>query len=207
MLGMTAGRAGYWNAAYEERGAEGVSWYQTTPVVSLELIGALGVSYETPVIDIGGGASSLATSLVDRGFTDVTVLDISSSALAMVEDPHAAISRVEADVLRWVPTRQYGLWHDRATFHFLVSERDRATYVCKLEEALAPGGLAIVATFAPDGPPTCSGLPVMRYSENDLDHILGPSFELLESRREEHRTPRDAVQPFTWIAGRLRDAN
>ena len=203
---MSSAQARHWNSTYEDRGAEGVSWYQALPTISLELVEALGVSHEAPVIDIGGGASSFAKSLVERGFSDVTVLDISRSALAFSEREHAgtAITMIEADVLRWDPARQYGVWHDRATFHFLVADRDRATYTRKLEAALAPGGIAIIATFAPDAPPTCSGLPVVRYSEDDLAEVLGPSFEVLETRREEHRTPRGAVQPFTWVAARTR---
>ena len=202
---MSSARARHWNSKYEDRGAEGVSWYQALPAVSLNLVEALGISPETPVIDVGGGASSFAKSLVERGFTDVTVLDISRSALAMSERSNGGvgISLIEADVLRWNPARRYGVWHDRATFHFLVSDRDRATYTRKLEGALAPGGVAILATFAPDAPPTCSGMPVVRYSEEDLGAILGPSFEVLDTRREEHKTPRGAIQPFTWVAARM----
>jgi trans-aconitate methyltransferase len=202
---MSSARARHWNSAYEDRGAEGVSWYQALPAVSLELVEALGISHEAPVIDIGGGASFLAKSLLERGFSDVTVLDISRSALAMSERDQggSGISLIEADVLRWNSTRRYGLWHDRATFHFLVADRDRATYTRKLEATLAPGGFVILATFAPDAPPTCSGMPVVRYSEQDLAEVLGPSFEVVESRREEHTTPRGAVQQFTWVAARM----
>ena len=113
------------------------------------------------------------------------------------------ISLIEADVLRWNPARRYGVWHDRATFHFLVANGDRSTYTRKLEATLAPGGYAILATFAPDAPPTCSGMPVVRYSAEDLVAILRPSFEVLVTRREEHQTPRGAVQPFTWVAARM----
>ena len=206
---MSSAQARHWNSTYEDRGAEGVSWYQALPAISLELVETLGISHEAPVIDIGGGASSFAKSLLERGFSDVTVLDISRSALAMSERAQGGIgiSLIEADMLRWNPARHYNVWHDRATFHFLVADPDRATYIRKLEAALAPGGFAILATFAPDAPPACSGLPVVRYSKDDLAGVLGPSFEVLETRREEHRTPRGAVQPFTWVAARTtRDA-
>jgi 2-polyprenyl-3-methyl-5-hydroxy-6-metoxy-1,4-benzoquinol methylase len=203
---MSSAQARHWDSTYEERGTDGVSWYQALPAVSLELVEALDISHESPVIDVGGGASFFARSLVERGFTDVTLLDISRSALAMSEKEQACsgVSLVEADVLRWNPTRRYGLWHDRATFHFLVAERDRSIYSRKLQAAVAPGGSAIIATFAPDAPPACSGLPVVRYSVDELAETLGPSFEIVETRREEHRTPRGAVQPFTWVAGRCR---
>jgi len=110
---------------------------------------------------------------------------------------------VRADVLEWQPDRSYGLWHDRAVLHFLVDEVGRDRYLETLRRALAPGGALIVGTFAADGPETCSGLPVRRYSVDELVDALGDGFELVESRREEHVTPRGAVQPFTWVAGRL----
>jgi cyclopropane fatty-acyl-phospholipid synthase-like methyltransferase len=201
---MSSPQARHWNSTYEDRGARGVSWYQAEPTISLELVEALGISHDAPVIDIGGGASSFARSLVERGFSDVTVLDISRTALAIGEKEHKAMSitKVEVDVLLWDPARGYGVWHDRATFHFLVAERDRVLYLRTLDAALAPGGTAIIATFARDAQPTCSGLPVARYSEEDLTDLLGPSFEVLATRREEHRTPRGVVQPFTWVAAR-----
>ena len=110
---------------------------------------------------------------------------------------------VHADLLEWEPIRRYGLWHDRALFHFLVDDARRQRYVDVLGRTLAPKGAVIVGTFAADGPESCSGLPVRRYSATDLEEALGDRFIALETRREEHITPRAAVQPFTWIAGRL----
>jgi hypothetical protein len=109
---------------------------------------------------------------------------------------------VEADLLEWTPDRRYDLWHDRAVFHFLVDPIDRRRYLGTLDAALAPGGAVVLGTFAADGPDVCSGLPVDRYAPDLLAAQLGESFELVESRREEHVTPRGVVQPFTWIAGR-----
>ena len=110
---------------------------------------------------------------------------------------------VRTDVLEWKPDRAFGLWHDRAVLHFLVDDVGRDRYLGTLRRALAPHGALIVGTFAADGPETCSGLPVRRYSVDELVDALGDGFELVESRREEHVTPRGAVQPFTWVAGRL----
>ena len=110
---------------------------------------------------------------------------------------------VRADLLEWEPDRRYELWHDRAVFHFLVEERDRDRYIATLSDALAPGGHVIVATFADDGPEMCSGLPVRRYPAEDLAAALGEDFELVETRREVHVTPRGTQQPFTWVAARL----
>ena len=109
---------------------------------------------------------------------------------------------VRADLLEWEPDRRYELWHDRAVLHFLVDEHERSRYLATLTEALAPGGGVIIATFADDGPEVCSGLPVRRYSAEDLTAGLGESFELVETRREVHVTPRGASQPFTWVASR-----
>ena len=110
---------------------------------------------------------------------------------------------VRADLLEWEPDRRYELWHDRAVFHFLVEERDRDRYIATLSDALALGGHVIVATFADDGPEMCSGLPVRRYAAENLAVALGEGFELVETRREVHVTPRGTQQPFTWVAARL----
>lgn len=110
---------------------------------------------------------------------------------------------VRADLLEWEPDRRYGLWHDRAVFHFLVDERERETYVETLSRALTPGSAVIIGTFAADAPDVCSGLPVRRHSSADLAAALGGAFELVETRREVHVTPRGALQPFTWVAGTL----
>jgi trans-aconitate methyltransferase len=174
--------------------------------MSLQLIDALRVPPTAAVIDVGGGASSLADRLVRRGYADVTVLDISRSALdasrGRLADP-ASVSCLHDDLLAWRPSRRYDLWHDRAVYHFLVDEKDRQTYARTLRNALAPGGFVILATFAPDGPSTCSGLPVVRYSEDALAQTLGATVGQFEVRREEHITPQGSMQPFTWIAGRL----
>jgi len=196
----------HWDEAYSTRGVDGVSWYQAAPAVSLELVEGLGVSPEAAVIDAGGGGSFLADELVGRGFTDVTVLDISAAALDATFGrfpADAPVRCVRADLLDWVPDRRYELWHDRAVFHFLVDEHDRDRYRATLNDALAPGGRVIVATFADDGPEMCSGLPVRRYAADDLMAALGGGFELVETRRELHVTPRGTSQPFTWVAARI----
>jgi hypothetical protein len=110
---------------------------------------------------------------------------------------------VQVDILEWTPDRRFELWHDRAVFHFLVERGDRRRYLHALRDVLSPGGAVVLGTFAADGPPTCSGLPVARYSADDLVAELGEPFEVLATRREEHVTPRGVVQPFTWVAGRV----
>jgi SAM-dependent methyltransferase len=197
-------RRAHWDERYRTVGPERVSWFETEPVVSLQVLDALGVEPPTSVIDVGGGASALVDRLVDRGFGDVTVLDVSAEALAVSRSRVAspAVTWLQADLLNWVPERRYGLWHDRAVFHFLDDAAERERYLAALRSAVEPGGWVVLATFARDGPETCSGLPVHRYDAAALAAVLGSGFELVSDRREDHVTPSGSVQHFTWAAFR-----
>jgi Methyltransferase domain len=201
-----ADRATHWDDAYRSHGFESVSWYQSDPTISLELIRTLGADPAAPVVDVGGGASPLVDRLVALGFADVSVLELSGVALEEARrrvGAAAAVSWLHQDVLDWRPTRRYGLWHDRAVFHFLVDEADRTRYLEVLGRAIEKGGGVVLATFADDGPEYCSGLPVARYDADDLVRSLGDDFVVTTTRRELHLTPTGAVQPFTWVAGRV----
>jgi len=172
------------------------------------LIESLGISHDAAVIDVGGGASLLADALLDLGFTDVSVLDVSRAALAEVRQrlgSSPSVSLLQEDLLAWTPQHRYDLWHDRAVFHFLVDASDQETYLTTLRAALRPRGFVIIATFASDGPEYCSGLPVSRYSSVDLSAALGPQFQVVESFRAQHVTPAGVEQPFTWVAARYTD--
>jgi len=186
---------------YAAKAEREVSWFQKDLQPSLALIEEVG-SPSSAVIDIGGGASRLADLLLQRGFLDLTILDLSSAALAAAKARIGSEARrihwIVADVTAWEPSRTYDVWHDRATFHFMVEESDRAAYLSRLARALKPGGQAIIATFAPDGPEQCSGLPVRRYDAKTLGQTLGPKFQLLGSRRHDHVTPWGATQPFQF---------
>jgi hypothetical protein len=174
--------------------------------MSLELINELEVQAADRVIDIGGGASMLARALVAIGFTDVHVLDVSAVALAEARrrNPEgSAISWHQEDVLTWEPSERYMLWHDRAVFHFLTEESDVGRYLHTMQRALARGAAVVMATFAEDGPEYCSGLPVRRYSTEELIQALGAGFRTEAVRRQLHTTPSGAIQPFSWIAGRM----
>jgi ubiquinone/menaquinone biosynthesis C-methylase UbiE len=200
-------RSEHWEGIYRRLGPENVSWFQLRPTVSLALITHLGISPQTPVIDVGGGASCLVDSLLDLGFSDVSVLDVSSAALQVARrrvGSDRAVHWLTHDLLTWQPSRRYGLWHDRAVFHFLVDPEDRERYLRVLFRALAPGGHVIVATFAQDGPARCSGLPVARYGEEELASVFGEVVDVVAYRREEHTTPAGVVQPFMWVAGTIR---
>ncbi len=195
-------RQAHWDNIYATKPANSVSWFQASARPSLEMIRATGIERAEPVIDIGGGASVLADELLHDGFQDVTVLDIAAPALKVCHDRLGSraglVHWIVADVLTWKPQRSYGLWHDRAAFHFLTEPQDRLTYRDTVEHTLTPGGWLILATFAPDGPEKCSGLPVHRWSPEGLAAEWGDGFQLIESLREEHSTPWGAPQSFTW---------
>ena len=189
----------HWDRAYGAAGPAQVSWYEASLRVSLEIIAALGVAHDVPVVDVGGGTSTLAAHLLASGFTDVSVLDI--SAVALRNSPAGdALTLLRQDVLIWQPERQYGVWHDRAVLHFFTREKEQHAYVRALNAAMMPGGFVILATFALDGPDQCSGLPVTQYSADDLVRLVGPDYVLHVERRDVHLTPRAVRQPFTWVA-------
>jgi len=195
-------RGAHWENVYRTKGEREVSWFQETPDVSLALIAAAGAAHDSAIIDIGGGASRLVDALLDAGYTDVTVLDVSDAALvaakARLGGAAARATWIVSDVTAWKPPRRYDLWHDRAAFHFFTDAADRAAYVACLTQALRPGGHAIIATFAPDGPQRCSGLPVVRYDGASLGQTLGSSFTLVEARRHDHPTPMGSTQRFQF---------
>jgi len=193
-------RQAHWQQVYETKATDAVSWYQPVPQPSADLLQLAGAAPESGIIDIGGGASTLVDWLLDNGFRDVTVLDLSDAALAAARarlgDAASGVSWIAADVTRWRPARLYDVWHDRAAFHFLTDPVDRAAYLDRLRIALRAGGHAIIGTFAPDGPEKCSGLPVERYDAKRLAATLGGGFRLVDSCRHDHVTPWGSVQRF-----------
>ena len=198
--------AASWDATYQTLGAEGVSWFQFEPAVPLELIEATGVDHDAAIIDVGGGASVLVDHLVGRGFSDVSVLDVSAVALGEAQarlGPGAPVKWLREDLLAFGPSRRYDIGHDRAVFHFLVDQADREKYRNILMASLAPGGHIVIGTFAEDGPEQCSGLPVARYADHALANVLGAGFLIRETRRELHTTPSGGTQPFTWLVATL----
>ena len=195
-------RQAHWQNVYTSKSEDEVSWFQESPAPSLALIAELDTSPDADIIDIGGGASRLVDHLLDLGFHDVTVLDLSAAALdaakARLGERAGRAHWFVADATTWEPPRTYDLWHDRAAFHFLTEARDRYAYIARLRQGLKIGGLAIMATFALDGPEKCSGLPVMRYDAARLGQTLGPEFMLLQSGRSDHATPWGSQQHFQF---------
>ncbi|HYD42228.1 MAG TPA: class I SAM-dependent methyltransferase [Anaeromyxobacter sp.] len=196
------GLRGHWERVYAEKAEQEVSWFQEVPATSLRLVAATGAGRDARIVDVGGGASRLVDALLADGYGRITVLDLAAPALDRARQrlgPRAAsVSWIAADVTSWTPDGTYDVWHDRAVFHFLVRPEHRAAYRATLLRALGAGGHAIVATFAADGPERCSGLPVARYDPDALAAELGPELRLVESLREEHRTPGGKVQRFQY---------
>ena len=195
-------RRTHWERVWSKKDESSTSWFQAAPDVSLDLVERAGVRTADAVIDVGGGASRLVDHLLDRGFADITVLDISAAGLRQAQrrlgDRAGGVHWIEADVTVFRPERAYRLWHDRAVFHFLLDPAERARYLAVMDAALAPDGQAVVATFGPDGPRKCSGLDTVRYSAVELAAEFGPGWRLVDERAEAHRTPAGREQLFGY---------
>jgi SAM-dependent methyltransferase len=198
----------HWDGVHAQRDPREVSWFEPAPEISLALIEQAGVARDAAIVDVGAGASGLASALLADGYTDLTVADISDAALQQAKaalGTHAeAVRWVRADVRSHDFGRCYELWHDRAVFHFMVSTADRDAYLETLRRTLAPGGHAIFATFGPAGPTCCSGLPTRRYDALELTRRLGPDFHPEASRLHEHTTPSGQRQQFLYLLARRR---
>jgi len=195
-------RAEHWEAVFGSKHERQVSWFEELPAVSLRLLEAAGLTHETCVLDVGGGDSHLVDALAARGLDCLAVLDVSHTALQHARRRLGAAASVpiwiEADVTGAWTLKPMDIWHDRAAFHFLTDPSDRASYHAHLRHTLKPHGSAIIATFAPDGPEMCSGLPVARYSPETLARELGGEFDLVESLPHVHTTPWGSQQSFQY---------
>jgi len=192
----------HWQQVYSSRGEQQVSWFEETPALSIELLQLVGATPASRIIDVGGGASHLVDVLLDRGFRNLTVLDVADAALATARarlgGGAGAVTWIAEDIRTWLPEAEYDVWHDRAALHFLIDSADQAAYVERVRKALPQGGHAIIGTFAPTGPEKCSGLPVIRHSSKTPHQLLGREFALVDDRPHAHRTPWGAVQEFQF---------
>jgi 2-polyprenyl-3-methyl-5-hydroxy-6-metoxy-1,4-benzoquinol methylase len=194
----------HWERVYGTKAPDQVSWFCPHLETSLRLIEqALDGSLDDAIADVGGGASTLVDDLLDRGYRNLTVLDISQGAIDVarkrLSERGEAVRWIRADVTQATfPLHSYDLWHDRAVFHFLTKPEDRDAYVRNVVTAVKPGGHVIVSTFGPEGPLKCSGLEVVRYDADSLRQQFGASFRLVESRKEIHETPFGTTQQFVY---------
>ena len=201
MMTLMGAQAEHWDEVYDSRSSTDLSWFEPEPATSLRLL----ERWTTPpcsLVDVGAGVSTLVDRLLDDGFADLTLVDVSARALDTVRERLGArashVAFVCTDVLSWHPDRRYDAWHDRAVLHFLTDPEDRDRYVACVEAAVADGGIVVLSTFAAKGPEQCSGLPVSQYDATDLAALFG-AYELLHSEQLEHVTPQGRIQPFTTV--------
>lgn len=195
-----SGTKKHWETVWSQKRSDETSWYQKDAAISLAMIKRSGLAHDDALIDVGGGASVLVGHLLEDGFRDITVLDISAAALQQSQtqlgEDASQINWIEGDVRQFEPSRRYALWHDRAVFHFLTLSSDQRCYIERLERSLVAGGQLIIATFAPGGPEKCSGLEIVRHDADSLQRLLGGAWSLLEQQLDLHLTPAGKQQKF-----------
>lgn len=199
-------RKKHWENIYATKELESCSWFQPNPHTSLELIDSVNLSNSAKIIDIGGGDSSLADFLLQRGYSDVTVMDISAAALERAKlklgERAMKVKWMEGDASDFYPNEKYDLWHDRAAFHFLTEPSEIANYVRTAKNSLVDGGILIVGTFSENGPKKCSGIEIKQYSQEDLSNIFRDGFTRIKCINTDHPTPFGTVQNFTFCVFR-----
>jgi 2-polyprenyl-3-methyl-5-hydroxy-6-metoxy-1,4-benzoquinol methylase len=193
----------HWENVYETKDLSQLSWFQTHPTLSLQYIERTGVDHSAHIIDVGGGVSPLVDTLLERGYQNITVLDLSAAALRVIQErlgsQATAVTWLEADITQVELSHSfYDVWHDRAVFHFLTSATDRQNYLAAVKHSVKPGGHVIVATFSIDGPTRCSGLDIVRYDPKSLHQEFGTQFDLVHSTSESHATPFGTEQRFIY---------
>lgn len=200
----------HWERIYTSKKSEEFSWTQDTPATSISFLKEFNVPKSAPIIDIGGGESKLVDYLLNEGYTDVTVLDISEKALERAKtrlgDNALKVNWIVSDITDFVPTRQYAIWHDRATFHFLTEESQIEKYVSIASGNLTGDGFMTIGTFSENGPDKCSGLQIKKYSEDILTSVLQKAFEKLKCIKEDHVTPFQTVQNFLFCSFQKKNA-
>ena len=202
----TIDRKQHWGNIYRTKDLKGVSWFQQTPETSLAFFKQYNVPVTAKVIDIGGGDSSLVDHLLDLGYQDISVLDISAEAIDKVKkrlgDRAKKVKWIVADAAVFRPIETYDFWHDRAAFHFLTSEQEISAYVQTAFASINPTGVLVIGTFSEHGPKKCSGIDIKQYSEKSMSNRLNPYFEKIACRLVDHSTPSGSVQNFVFCSFR-----
>jgi 2-polyprenyl-3-methyl-5-hydroxy-6-metoxy-1,4-benzoquinol methylase len=192
----------HWENIWTTKKSNEVSWYQEYPKTSINLILPTNPSKDAKIIDVGGGDSNLAETLLDLGFKNIIVLDISANALERAKkrlgNKSSMITWIESDILEFENDNRYDIWHDRALLHFLTSEENLKHYVKLVKQHVMQGGYLIISTFSTKGPIKCSGLDTRQYSKESIKELFSNEFEHIKSFEEEHVTPRGMGQIFTW---------
>jgi ubiquinone/menaquinone biosynthesis C-methylase UbiE len=197
-------RKRHWENIYTSKELENCSWFQSTPVTSLEFIEQTNISKSAKIIDVGGGDSFLADSLLKKGYTDITVLDISEAALTRAKqrlgNKANKVKWVIGDATNFVTPKKYDLWHDRATFHFFTDQKDVNNYIATAKNCLNVGGILVVGTFSENGPEKCSGIKIKQYSQEELSNAFQGSFKRIKCLNVDHPTPFNTIQNFTFCS-------
>lgn len=197
-------RKAHWENIYGSKSINEVSWYQPVPETSLDLLSDLNLSKDAKFIDVGGGDSFLVDHLLDLGYSDLTVLDISEKAIERAKvrlgEKAEKINWIVSDSATFVPTVQYDVWHDRAAFHFLTDKQEIEHYINAVKKGLRPSGKLIVGTFSEDGPTKCSGIEITQYSESTLTQKFEPHFGKINCLMVDHQTPFNTTQNFIFCS-------
>ncbi|MSQ79489.1 MAG: class I SAM-dependent methyltransferase [Flavobacteriaceae bacterium] len=197
-------RKKHWENIYQTKNLKDVSWYQPTPTTSLDFLKQFNISTTAKIIDIGGGDSFLVDHLLDLGYTDLTVLDISAASLdrakQRIGDRSTKVKWIVADAATFKPTEQYDFWHDRAAFHFLTQEQEITNYIDTIQKSIKPTGVLVIGTFSEQGPKKCSGIEIKQYSETTMTDRLKKFFEKVKCITVDHQTPFDTIQNFIFCS-------
>lgn len=201
-------RKAHWEDIYQTKKPDEVSWYQPVPQTSLNLIEKLQTDKEARILDVGGGDSYLSDYLLKAGYGNLSVLDISSEALARAAKRHGEHARqieyFQADIIDYQPAHKIDIWHDRAALHFLTSDEEVSKYTDIIMESISPGGYVIIGVFSDEGPTKCSGIEIRQYNEESMLGLLGDGFDVVETFRSDHKTPFDTQQNFIFSVYRRR---
>ena len=197
-------RKKHWENIYQTKDLKDVSWYQPTPTTSLDFLKEFNIPTNAKIIDIGGGDSFLVDHLLDLGYTDITVLDISASSLDRAKqrlgDRATIVKWIVADAATFKPIEQYDFWHDRAAFHFLTDDQEITNYIDTIQNSIKPTGVLIIGTFSEQGPKKCSGIEIKQYSETTMTDRLKKIFAKVKCITVDHKTPSDAIQNFIFCS-------
>lgn len=197
-------RKKHWENIYQTKDLKDVSWYQPTPTTSLDFLKQFNIPTTAKIIDIGGGDSFLVDHLLDLGYTDLTVLDISAASLdrakQLLGDRSTNVKWIVADAATFKPTEQYDFWHDRAAFHFLTQEQEITNYIDTIQKSIKPTGVLVIGTFSEQGPKKCSGIEIKQYSETTMTDRLKKFFEKVKCITVDHQTPFDTIQNFIFCS-------
>jgi 2-polyprenyl-3-methyl-5-hydroxy-6-metoxy-1,4-benzoquinol methylase len=196
----------HWEKIYQTKSLQEVSWFQPKPETSLNFFNEFKIAKDAKIIDIGGGDSLLVDHLLDLGYTDITVLDISEAALTKAKtrlgNKAGLVKWIEADAATFVSNVQYDFWHDRAAFHFLTSAQEIEHYLQTVQQSISPNGILVMGTFSEQGPTKCSGIQIKQYSEKSMSDLLTDFFEKIKCITVDHRTPFETIQQFIFCSFR-----